>query len=293
MVCETAVGFVICPDGGAMYGAILGDIIGSPYEYDKAKSRRNLPLFSERSRVTDDTMMTVAIADALMSEQDFNDDDSLRYAFINRMRYWGRLYPNVGYGSRFRRWLLSENPTPFESSGNTCAVRVSPIAWLCDTLEQTRHIAALSAEVTHHHPEAVRGAEAVAGAIFMAGHGASKDEIAAYMTDEFHYDLGCHIENLQNFYPMDSTCKGSVPGSIVVFLESRSFEEAVRTTVALGGDTDTTSAIVGSMAEAFYGIPKSLIAEVFNYTRPCIQKVIHAFTHRVEQMRGIQAFMAS
>ena len=276
-----------------MYGAILGDIIGSPYEYDKGKKRKDLPLFCGQSRVTDDTMMTVAVADALMSEPDPYDDDSLRYAFINRMRYWGRLYPGVGYGSAFRKWLISENPKPYESYGNGSAMRVSPVGWLFDTLDLTRHIAALSAEVTHNHPEGIKGAEAVASAVYLARTGSSKDDIAAYISDEFHYNLDRTIEEIRPGYRMNATCQGSVPEAMIAFLESTSFEDTIRTTISLGGDTDTTSAIAGSIAEAFFGIPRGLKEEVFRYTRPCVQKVIRAFTACAEAGRETAIVKAS
>lgn len=240
-----------------MYGAVLGDSIGAPYEFDRGKKSKDFPLFCADSQFTDDTVMTMAVAEALLESRS-QDDADIRAALVGALRKWGRAYPHAGYGARFRLWLQSSDPKPYGSCGNGSAMRVSAAGWLFDTLEETRAKARLSAEVTHDHPEGIKGAEATASAIYLARTGRSKEEIKAYIIREFGYDLSRTCDQIRPNYHHVETCQETVPEAITAFLEGTDFEDVIRTAVSLGGDCDTLTCIAGSMAEAFYGIPAPL-----------------------------------
>ena len=243
-----------------MYGALLGDMIGAPYEFDRGNKSKEFPLFCEHSHFTDDSVMTIAVAEALLDSQ-LLDDRAVREALVKSMRKWGKRYPKAGYGRRFYHWLHSRHPEPYGSYGNGAAMRISSAGWLFDTLEETRHMARLSAEVTHNHPEGIKGAEATASAIFLARTGHDKDEIKAYLVSEFGYDLSRSCEQIRPGYRHNESCQKTVPEAITAFLEGTDFEDVIRTAVSLGGDCDTLTCIAGSMAEAFYGVPALLEAE--------------------------------
>ena len=240
-----------------MYGAILGDIIGSPYEFDRGNKTKDFPLFSKTSRFTDDTVMTIAVAEALMNAKE-QSDDKIKSELVRSMQHWGAKYPDAGYGGSFRRWLKSSEPKPYGSYGNGSSMRVSAAGWLYNTLEETRHIARLTAEVTHNHPEGIKGAESIAAAIFLARTGHTKEEIKEYIANEFHYDLSRTCDEIRPHYFHNETCQKTVPEAITAFLEGESFEDVIRVAVSLGGDCDTLTCIAGSIAEAFYGVPVSL-----------------------------------
>ncbi len=244
-----------------MYGAILGDIIGSPYEFDRGSKTKDFPLFSRYSEFTDDTVMTIAVADAFLPVQPDADDDTIRQRVVAKMQKYGRMYPHAGYGGRFRHWLRDWHPQPYNSWGNGSAMRVSSVGWLYNDLDTVRRMARLSAEVTHNHPEGIKGAEAVASAIFLARTGSTKDEIKAYVEENFHYDLSRTCDEIRPDYRHVESCQETVPEAITAFLEGESFEDVIRTAVSLGGDCDTLTCIAGSMAEAFYGIPEELKEE--------------------------------
>ena len=239
-----------------MYGAILGDIIGSPYEFDRGNKSKDFPLFSPNSAYTDDSVMTLAVADAFLSLSPEAADKDIRRRLIQSMQTYGRKYPYAGYGGMFRRWLKDSNPQPYGSYGNGSAMRVSSAAWLFDDLETVRHMAQLSAEVTHNHPEGIKGAEAIASTIFLARTGSTKAEIKNYIEQQFHYDLSRTCDEIRPTYRHVESCQETVPESITAFLEGNSFENVIRTAVSLGGDCDTLTAIAGSIAEGFYGIPE-------------------------------------
>ena len=243
-----------------MYGAILGDIIGSPFEFDRGGKTKDFPLFCKHSKFTDDTVMTVAVAEALLKTMGKSDAE-IKAEVAGSMRRWGRKYPNAGYGARFISWIFNDNMGPYNSYGNGSAMRVSSAGWLFDTLEETRRAARLTAEVTHDHPEGIKGAESVASAIFMARKGLTKAEIKDYITKEFGYDLSRTIDEIRPGYYHVESCQESVPEAITAFLEGEGFEDVIRTAVSLGGDTDTIACIAGSIAEAYYGIPEALIKE--------------------------------
>ena len=244
-----------------MYGAILGDIIGSPFEFDRGDKTKNFDLFSEGCGFTDDSVMTIAVGEALLAVGPKATVKEIEEAIATNMQNWGGRYPHTGYGGRFRHWLKEKNPKPYGSYGNGSAMRVSAAGWLYDSIERTREVARATANVTHNHPEGIKGAEATASAIYMARNGSSKEEIKEYIEREFHYDLSRTLDNIRPYYHHVESCQETVPETIIAFLESKDFEDAVRNAVSLGGDTDTLGAITGSIAEAFYGIPAVLIAE--------------------------------
>lgn len=241
-----------------MYGAILGDIIGSPYEFDLGNKTKDFPLFSRHSTYTDDSVMTLAVADAFLSIGPNAEDDHIRRQLIQSMQYYGQAFPYAGYGGMFRWWLRSDDPQPYGSYGNGSAMRVSSAGWLFDDLETVRHMARLSAEVTHNHPEGIKGAEATASAIYLARTGSNKAEIRAYIEENFQYDLSRTCDEIRPTYRHVESCQGTVPEAITAFLEGEGFEDVIRTAVSLGGDCDTLTAIAGSIAEGFYGVPEEL-----------------------------------
>ena len=241
-----------------MYGAILGDIIGSPYEFDMGDKTKDFPLFSKNSTYTDDTVMTLAVAEAFLAMLPGEDVDVTRQRLIEKMQHWGKRYPHAGYGARFVWWLSAEHPEPYGSFGNGSAMRVSSAAWLFDNLETVRRMARLSAEVTHNHPEGIKGAEATASAIYLARKGRTKAEIKSYIEENFHYHLSRTCDEIRPGYHHVESCQETVPEAITAFLEGVSFEDVIRTAVSLGGDCDTLTAIAGSMAEGFYGVPEEL-----------------------------------
>lgn len=247
-----------------MYGALLGDMIGAPYEFDRGGKTKDFPLFGRGVHFTDDSVMTIAVAEALLDARAqgvWNDEETVKKLLADSMRRWGSRYPDAGYGGRFRVWLRDRRMGPYGSYGNGSAMRVSAAGWLYDSLETTRKMARWTAEVTHNHPEGVKGAEATASAIFMARNGASKEEIRDYIVREFGYDLSRTCDEIRPGYHHVESCQETVPEAITAFLEGNDFEDVIRTAVSLGGDCDTLTCIAGSIAEAFYGIPNGMMAE--------------------------------
>lgn len=266
-----------------MYGAILGDIIGSPYEFDRGNKSKDFPLFSRNSRFTDDSVMTLAVADAFLSIAPNTDDADIRRRLIQSMQFYGQTFPHAGYGGMFRRWLKDPNPQPYGSYGNGSAMRVSSAGWLFDNLETVRHMARLSAEVTHNHPEGIKGAEATASAIYLARTGSTKAEIKAYIEENFHYNLSRTCDEIRPTYRHMESCQETVPEAITAFLEGRSFEDVIRTAVSLGGDCDTLTCIAGSIAEAFYGVPEELKAECCKRLPEDLLEVLRRFDEILNQ----------
>lgn len=246
---------------GNMYGAILGDIIGSPFEFDRGKKTKEFRLFSRGCEFTDDTVMTVAVAEALIAVGRNANVLDIEEAVTNNMQAWGRRYPDAGYGFKFSSWLMEDAPEPYGSYGNGSAMRVSAAGWLYATLGQTRLVAKTTAAVTHNHSEGIKGAEATACSIFLARNHATKEEIKTYVQREYGYDLDRTLAQIRPGYHHVESCQETVPEAIIAFLESDGFEDAIRNAVSLGGDTDTLGAITGSIAEAYYGIPEELILE--------------------------------
>lgn len=260
-----------------MIGAILGDIIGSPYEFDRGNKTKDFPLFSPHSTYTDDTVMTLAVARAFLDAQPEAPDEQILQNLADRMRQFGKMYPHAGYGARFRRWLREPDCPAYHSFGNGSAMRVSPVAWLYHDIDAVRHAARLSAIVTHDHPEGIKGAEATASAIFLARTGHSKAEIREYTVREFAYDLRRTCDEIRPGYFHTESCMETVPEAITAFLEGDSFEDVIRTAVSLGGDCDTLAAIAGSMAEGFYGVPEHWKEECHKRLPEPLNEVLVAF----------------
>lgn len=245
-----------------MLGAIIGDIVGSVYEFrsDKTKS---FPLFVSGCSPTDDSLMTMAVGMACVSSNTKNESEFKR-TLCSLMREIGRQYPDAGYGGNFYDWLMSDTMGAYGSYGNGSAMRVSPVAYVAETLEEAERLAEWSAEVTHDHLEGIRGAQAIAAAIFLAKEGKDKDEIRAYI-EENYYDLDQSLDEIRPSYSFDVACQGSVPQAIECFLEAEDFEDAVRNAISLGGDGDTIAAMAGAIAEAYYGIPDELVERAMEY----------------------------
>ena len=247
-----------------MIGAIFGDIVGSVYEFHNIKTKR-FELFEKRSRFTDDTVMTLAVASALTvydekSAGGISDLALFKQILVGKLHEFGEAYPDAGYGGRFFDWLAEGNTVPYNSFGNGSAMRVSPVVWYANSLDEALALAKACAEVTHNHPEGVKGAVVTAGAAYLARKGAGKEKIKAFVSQ--YYDIGFTLEEIRPTYTFNETCQGSVPQAMVAFLESDSFEDAIRNAVSIGGDSDTLGAIAGAVAEAFYGMDKEQIVAV-------------------------------
>lgn len=235
-----------------MLGSIAGDIIGSVYEHRPIKTTE-FPLFQSRSRFTDDSVMTVAVARSILDKADY----------AATLKAFGRKYPNAGYGAAFFNWLFSPESRPYNSWGNGAAMRVSPVGFAFESPEEVLMEAKKTAEVSHNHPEGIKGAQATALAVFLARTGSAKDEIRSEISRRFGYDLDRTIDEIRPRYSFDISCQGTVPESIIAFLESKDFEDAVRIAVSLGGDSDTLACITGGIAHAFYKeIPQEIVSEV-------------------------------
>lgn len=259
-----------------MLGAIIGDIVGSPYELDQNVIKTtDFPLFKDASVFTDDTVMTLAVAEGMMNG--YNNPKKTIFEIINSMQKWGLKYPNAGYGSSFINWLYSKNPKPYNSYGNGAAMRVSSVAWLYDTLEKAEKYAELSAIVSHNHAEGIKGAKAVASAIFLARQGRRKNEIKNYITLNYGYKFNKTCDEIRPFYCRTETCQETVPQAVTAFLDGNSFEEVIRLAVSLGGDSDTLAAIAGSIAEAYYGIPNNIRKQAYEKLDDNINKLLERF----------------
>ncbi len=226
-----------------MYGAILGDIIGSRFEFDRGGKTKEFELFTKEDNFTDDTVMTIAVGEALLKAGKEAAAEEIRRAVTVSMRTWGHKYPNAGYGGRFYDWLFYQrHPKPYGSYGNGSAMRVSAAGWLYDTLERTCEVARATAEVTHNHPEGIKGAECTAAVIFLARTRHSKEEIREYVIREYQYDLSETLDQLRRRHRHDESCQDALPKALTAFFEGRSYEDVVRNAVSLGGDTDTIAA---------------------------------------------------
>ncbi|MEK6828791.1 MAG: ADP-ribosylglycohydrolase family protein [Nanoarchaeota archaeon] len=257
-----------------MVGAICGDIIGSVYEMINVKHTQ-FPLFSDKSKYTDDTVLTVAVADAIMNNRD--------YAEV--FREYARQHPLAGYGGSFIAWVDNPNAGPYNSWGNGSAMRVSPVAWLFSDLDSVLLEAKKSADATHNHPEGVKGAQAIAAAIWMARNAYAKSEIKNYIETQFEYDLNRTIDEIRPTYEFDNSCAKTVPESIIAFLESDDYESCIRKAISIGGDSDTIAAMAGSIAEAYYNyIPQEILDgsfRVFN-TIPKFTEIFNQFQKQKE-----------
>ena len=250
-----------------IYGAIIGDIVGSRFENDKNHTySKNFAFFDPRCRYTDDTVLTVAVANAMIqSISDNLDEKDTKNTIIEFLRKYCRLYPEAGYGSAFKEWVNDNRKTAYNSYGNGSAMRCSSVGWLYDNLDTTLNMAKLTAEVTHNHEEGIKGAQAVASAIYLARNGFDKNDIKDYIESTFNYNLNLTIDEIKlgnmNITKLKTSCMIAVPNAIMCFLQSTDFEDTIRNAIYIGGDTDTVGAIAGSIAEAYYGISDEMKEE--------------------------------
>ena len=258
-----------------MLGAIAGDIIGSRFEGRPYKGK-DFDLFSDQSRFTDDSVLTVAVAESLLSGT----------PYWQNLKAYFRRYPMAGYGGNFAAWAASDSTQPYYSFGNGSAMRVSPVGWLCDQEDEVLKEAEQSAAATHNHPEGIKGAQAVALAVFLARQSKDKETIRKTIQSRFGYDLSRSLDSIRPGYRFDVTCQGSVPEALIAFLEAKDYEDAVRNAVSLGGDSDTQACIAGGVAEAFYGgvaegIAKAAMNRLDGHLRQAVNR-FHAFVHGEE-----------
>ena len=260
-------------------GAIIGDIVGSRFEFEPHKSKE-FELFTYYCRATDDSMMTIAIANALLDCKD--DYSGLSKRATDSMQAIGRMYPDAGYGGRFIEWLYEDDPLPYESFGNGAAMRVSPCAFAADTLEQALSLSDAVTRVSHNHPEGMKGARALTAAIYLAKTGHSKEEIREHIARNYYPNLRT-LDEIRPGYSFNVTCQGSVPEALECFFEADSYEDTIRNAVSLGGDCDTQGAIAGAIAGTFYGIPDEIYEEAIRIVPPILHGIIHRFGERFEQ----------
>lgn len=275
-----------------MMGAIIGDIVGSVYEWNNIKTKE-FPLFQDKCRFTDDTVMTVAVAEGLMNGG--TEDD-----FIDAMKKYGRMYPDAGYGGRFGAWLFSEDRKPYHSWGNGSAMRVSPVgfgvapSWdITATACGVDTYATRSAAVTHDHPEGIKGALATANAIMFMRYrvidgedmAEAKVQLRAFIREKYSYDLSRTLDEIRPTYRFNESCQGTVPQAITAFLESTGFEDAIRNAISLGGDSDTLAAITGGIAEAAYGIPQWIIDKAWTYLDEPLKEVCRRWHETVKDQK--------
>ena len=253
-----------------MIGAIAGDIIGSVYEWDNIKTK-DFKLFSPRCFFTDDTILTVALANTILTGT----------SYVDSMRIFYRWYPNGGYGSSFHHWAQSRNPGPYNSWGNGAAMRISPVGYAYNELDTVMQKAAEFTEITHNHPEGIKGAQATAACVYLARMGKSKTQIKDFIETKFQYDLNKHVDEIRPTYEFDVSCQGTVPQAIRAFIDSTDFEDAIRTAVSLGGDTDTLACITGGIAQAFYGgVPEPIVNKVFEILDARLGKITRMFIEK-------------
>lgn len=261
-------------------GAIIGDIVGSRLEFKRNKEY-NFELFTDANDFTDDTVMTIAVADWLTrSETRPVGNDTLP----DIMRSWGKKYLWRGYGSMFHRWLVSDyeaDQRPYNSFGNGAGMRVSACGFFAKSLDEALHLAKLSAEVSHNHPEGIKGAQAIASAIFLAHQHQPKESIREYIARQFGYDMDRSCDNIRPDYDFDGTCQGTCPEAIIAFLDSSDFEDAIRLAISLGGDSDTIGAMTGGIAAAYYGIPDKIARKAIEYLPEDMIEVLNKFSDAV------------
>lgn len=262
-------------DGAIMIGAIIGDIVGSRFEWNNHRSK-DFELFTPACEPTDDSIMTLAIAKALISCK--GDYSSLGEKAVYWMRKIGQHYPSCGYGGRFIEWMFSDNPRPYNSFGNGAAMRVSACGFIAKSLDEAKQLSKSVTEVTHNHPEGIKGAEATTMAIFLARSGETIDEIRRVI-QESYYPLDFTLDGIRNTYRFNETCQQTVPQAIEAFLESTSFEDAIRNAISIGGDSDTLAAITGGIAEAYYGIPETIRQSAEKYLNPELLEILREFEY--------------
>lgn len=250
-----------------MKGAIIGDIIGSAYEWDRVK-HKNFELFTSSTDFTDDSVLTIAVADAIINNRPYKD----------AIHQYANSYPGRGYGGRFAHWITEDDPQPYNSYGNGSAMRVSPVGFAFDTEEEVLKQAALSAEPSHNHPEGIKGAQATAISIFLARNGVGKEDIRERIAHQFSYDMNRTLDEIRPSYRFDETCQCTVPEAIIAFLESTDYLDAIRNAVSLGGDSDTLACITGGIAEAYYKeIPEDIETSALEKLDPKLGEIVEKF----------------
>lgn len=260
-----------------MIGAIVGDIVGSVYEFDNIKTK-DFELFRKDCEFTDDTVLTIAVAEALLKCNPF-DECKFKELLIDTFHKYGDMYPDVGYGGNYLKWVENKNREPYNSCGNGSAMRVSPVSWYAKTREECEKLAKLSAEVTHNHPDGIAGAQATAGVIFLARNGATKDELKKYI--EKYYPVDFTLDEIRPTYKYEIVNKTTVPQAFRCFYEANDFEDTIRNAISLGGDSDTLAAIAGSMAEAFWGISEDVKETALSYLDDYLSDVVAEFTRDI------------
>lgn len=256
-----------------MIGAIIGDIVGSRFEWNNHRSK-DFELFHKKCFPTDDSIMSLAVSVALMMSRE--DRSQLSALAVEHMQGLGRVYKHAGYGGNFRKWLKDEDPKPYGSYGNGSAMRVGPCAFVAESLEEAISLADDVTRVTHNHPEGMKGAEAIAAAAFLARMGKTKEEIRQYISDNY-YQIAFTIDGIRDTYRFDESCQGTVPVALEAFFESKSFEDAIRIAISVGGDSDTIGAITGTVAEAYYGVPEEIIMDAIEYLDAVQMELLYFF----------------
>ena len=262
-----------------MYGAIVGDIIGSRFEWHNYKGK-DFKLFKNCCTFTDDTVMSIAVAEALsLFEDGIDNDEEFKECLIKSMHRIGNEYPHCGYGGRFYNWITQKSYKAYGSYGNGSAMRVSLVGFYAQTLAEAEHVAKLTAEVTHNHPEGIKGAVVTAGCIYLAREGKSKEEIREYI--ERYYNLDKTVDQIRPIYRFNETCQGSVPEALTCFLEAEDFEDCMRNCISIGGDSDTIAAIAGGVADAYFGVPSDILATAKSYLDPYLKNIIASSFHSI------------
>lgn len=264
-----------------MLGAIIGDIVGSRFEWDRIKTK-DFEFFMRDCFVTDDSIMTLAVAKAILESK--KDPDILRKTVAGHLQEIGRPYRHCGYGGKFYMWMYTDDPKPYNSYGNGAAMRVSPCGFAGSSLEEAKILSKIVTEVTHNHPEGIKGAEATTAAIYLARKGKSISEIRDHI-DKHYYPMNFTLDQIRPAYTFNETCQKTVPQAIMSFLESTGFEDAVRNAVSLGGDSDTLGAITGSIAEAYYGIPADIRECALPYLDKRLSAILNAFESRYKRVK--------
>ncbi|HHT84125.1 MAG TPA: ADP-ribosylglycohydrolase [Clostridiales bacterium] len=262
-----------------MIGAIIGDIVGSRFEFNNYRSK-DFELFGPGCIYTDDSVMTIAVAKALrLSDKDFLDLSALA---IKCMQEYGRAYPYCGYGGSFFHWIFSEDPKPYGSYGNGAAMRISPVGWISDDMEQVKRLSKAVTAVSHDHPESIKGAESVATAILLARKGKSMEEIKDYINRNY-YKIDFTLDQIRDSYQFDESCQGTLPQAFQAFFESVDYEDALRNAVSVGGDSDTMACIAGGIAEAYYGVPENLIDKAFEILPQSLTEEVELFLKKLKE----------
>ena len=256
-----------------MLGAVIGDIAGSRFERNNCRSK-NFEFLNEKCTFTDDTVMSLAVCDALLKSA--GNRSSLPEQAVISMQSLGRHYPDCGYGSRFGRWIFSESPQPYGSFGNGAAMRSSGCGWAARTLEEAKSLSRAVTAVSHNHPDGLKGAEAEAACVYLARTGASMQEIRGFFTENY-YRIDFTLDSIRDSYEFDATCRGSVPQAFEAFFESDGYEDAVRNAISIGGDSDTLAAVAGGVAEAYYGIPEKLRKRAVSFLDGRLLKILGRF----------------